>query len=498
MKQLSALDNMFLDLETQGQSMHVASLGIYDPATAPEGKVRFKQILAHYRAWVEKTPIFQRRLVKVPLGLDLPYFVDAGAIDLEYHVRHIALPSPGDWRQLMIQIARLHSRPLDLARPLWETYVIEGLDNIDDLPPGCFAIYCKMHHALVDGETGSELIRIQHDLSPVVRPIDQQTVIHADREPSLIELMARTLPSRGNRLVRSAKTLGSLVGLGVRAGAAELPNMPALLRQPEVIAERVKSLFQSSNPHTRFSEKVSAHRIVTGTPLPLGDFQAIRTAVPGATINDIFLALTGGAVRRYLHNKNELPAQTLHASVPVSVRGEKKSIDAGNQVASAFAPLGTDIADPLARIAHIHAAMEATKSSMASAGPALMREVMELLPQMPIETVLRKLVTSRASVTVSNVRGPSVPLYFAGARLVRFLPVSIALDGVGLNVTGFSYDAQLWICVVCCRAMMPDPDNFTAALRASFDEMCEAAKTKAGSASAPVAPRKKRKTHPAQ
>jgi diacylglycerol O-acyltransferase len=225
MKQLSAFDNIFLEMENKNQYMHVASLGIYDPSTAPGGKVRFKQILAHYRAWVEKTPLFQRRLVHVPLGLDLPYFIDDGSVDIEYHVRHIALPHPGDWRQLMIQIARLHSRPLDLSRPLWETYVIEGLDNIDGLAPGCFAIYCKMHHAMVDGGTGAELIRIQHDLSPVVREIDQPTVLRVDREPTALELVARSVSNRSKRLARVAKTLGALAALGVRAGTKELPAL---------------------------------------------------------------------------------------------------------------------------------------------------------------------------------------------------------------------------------------------------------------------------------
>lgn len=488
MKQLSALDNMFLSLEHGNQTMHVASLGIYDPSSAPGGKVRFKQILAHYASRVDKMKVFQRHLVKVPLGIDLPFWLDDGAIDLEYHVRHIALPQPGDWRQLMIQVARLHSRPLDLTKPLWETYVIEGLNNVEGLPPDCFAIYCKMHHALVDGDTGVELIRIQHDLQPITHPVDRLTTYIADSDPTTLELVSRGLSSRAGRVLEAGRSLINLGRVGLNLGGKLLQSGGV---DPAKIKAVLHDAMHPANPVTRFSGDISPHRMVTGVALPLADFQLIRNHLQGITVNDIFLAITGGAVRRYLADKNELPATTLHAAVPVSTHGEKRSAEEGNSVSGTLAPLMTDIADPVERVHGIHAAMEKSKQVMGSLGRDLLKELSQLAPMLPPQLLLKHVVATRASIVVSNVRGPNVPLYFAGARLVRFLPVSIATNGIGLNVTGFSYDGQLWICAVSCRKMIADPEFFNACFQASLDEL------KSAVAAAVVAPKRKPKARPA-
>ena len=166
MKQLSGMDNMFLRMERGNQYMHVAGLGIYDPSTAPGGFVRFKDILQFFESRLDASPVFRRRLVTVPFSLDRPYWIEDEHVDVEFHVRHIALPEPGDWRQLCIQVARIHSRPLDRSKPLWEAYVIEGLDNIPGLPKGSFAFYIKFHHAAIDGESGTEVLKAIHSFAP--------------------------------------------------------------------------------------------------------------------------------------------------------------------------------------------------------------------------------------------------------------------------------------------------------------------------------------------
>ena len=172
MKHLSGLDNLFLTLDQGNQYMHVGGVGVYDPSSAPGGKVRFKSILNFFANRLNQAKIFRRRLVMAPLGLDRPYWIEDGEIDIEYHVRHIALPHPGDWRQLMIQVARIHSRPLDMTKPLWEAYIIEGLNNIPGISPDSFAMYTKFHHSAVDGEAGAELIRAIHTLTPELeRPL---------------------------------------------------------------------------------------------------------------------------------------------------------------------------------------------------------------------------------------------------------------------------------------------------------------------------------------
>ena len=175
MEHLAGTDSYFLYTERGNVYNHVASLGIYDPSTAPGGKVRFKDLLRYFSKRLDASPLFRRRLVPVPHGIDRPYWVDDPDLDLEFHIRHIALPQPGDWRQLMIQVARLHSRPLDRSRPLWEVYVIEGLDRIPGLPAGSFALFMKFHHASIDGQAGAQLLRAVHSLAP-----DPQTPGHGE------------------------------------------------------------------------------------------------------------------------------------------------------------------------------------------------------------------------------------------------------------------------------------------------------------------------------
>jgi diacylglycerol O-acyltransferase / wax synthase len=210
MRQLSGADSMFLQFERGNNFMHVASLAIYDPSTAPDGGVRFKDVLRHFATRVAQFPQFRRRLVSLPLSLDRPYWVESDSIDVEFHVRHIAVPHPGDWRQLCIQVARLHSRPLDRSKPLWEAYVIEGLHNVPGAPPGSFALYTKMHHAIVDGESGTEIMRALHSLTPESIDFDAEErnasgIYHADREPTLVELYSRALAHNVQKLPSIAR-----------------------------------------------------------------------------------------------------------------------------------------------------------------------------------------------------------------------------------------------------------------------------------------------------
>ena len=209
MNQLSGTDNLFLAQETGNQRAHVAGLGIYDPSTAPGGKVRFKDVLEFFTSRLDKSAVFRRRLVRAPFDLDRPYWIEEKDIDIEYHVRHIALPCPGDWRQLMIQVARIHARPLDLTKPAWEAYIIEGLDNVPDLPPGSFALYIKFHHSAIDGQAGAALVGSLHSLTPEPEAVTRKVITKVvDREPTTLELMARMVGSRIDQAVNATKPVG--------------------------------------------------------------------------------------------------------------------------------------------------------------------------------------------------------------------------------------------------------------------------------------------------
>ena len=484
MKQLSGADSMFLQFEHGNQFMHVASLSIYDPSTAPAGGVRFKDVLRHFATRVAQFPQFRRRLVSLPLSLDRPYWIESPTIDVEFHVRHIALPHPGDWRQLCIQVARLHSRPLDRSKPLWEAYIIEGLHNVQGVPPGSFALYTKLHHAIIDGESGTELMKALHSLSPEPPEADEHsasTVFHKDREPTLVELYSRALVHGVQRVPSIARfsysTARKVVHLGSEAitsfrregEGSLLGNLRALL------SGDLSSLVPRMPPQTRFSGNVSAHRVFEAVSLPLSEMRAIRQQVPRATINDQFLCVVGGALRAYLSDKNELPDASMVAMVPMTLRGADKGGDVGNQVGFTLMPVHTEIEEPLERLRAVVESAAKSKRVTDAIGREIARDLMESLPSIVTDPLLRNAQVPRIGLVVSNVRGPDVPLYMAGARLVHYVPISIAINGMGLNVTGFSYAGDLWICAVSCREMLPDPAFFADCLRSAFDQMKEAA-----------------------
>lgn len=475
MEQLSGLDSIFLTVEDERQHMHTACLGLYDPSTAPGGKVRFKQVLDFFSAKVDEIAFFRQRLVSVPLGLDRPFWVDTGGVDVEYHVRHISLPKPGDWRQLMIQVARIHSREIDRSRPLWEAYVIGGLDNIKGIKKGSFALYVKTHHAGIDGQAGAQLINSLHSLTPEIPP-RSRAHIETDRTPSGLELGIRSLAHRGKQTL----DIGQLAGDLGKAGLHLLVKNRAKLSAD--IKEGLGGLFtkdrgqQSGRAKNRFDQKVSPHRVVDAIALPFSGCKKIRAGVAGVTVNDIFLATSAGAVRRYLSAHGEITPQPLFTMMPIAVTGSQKDSSSANNVTSALVCMHTDIADPLERLLAIHKSAADSKQQIEDIGPDLLPRVSNLIPNLVLKAAMERTVQTKASLTVSNVRGPANDLYLAGAKCKMFVPVSIPTDGVGLNLTGFSYKEDLWVCATSCREMMPDPAFFMECLEDSFKELVQVAK----------------------
>jgi len=484
MKQLSGADAMFLQFEKGNNHMHVASLAIYDPSTAPGGGVRFKDVLGFFAMRVAEFPQFRRRLVQLPFSLDRPYWLEDDSIDVEFHVRHIAVPYPGDWRQLCIQVARIHSRPLDRSKPLWEAYVIEGLNKIPGLPPGSFALYTKMHHAIIDGESGTELMKALHSLSP--EPInlgeeaDGGTRYKADREPTNVELYSRALLHNLEKVPSLAKfsleTARKVAALGVgQVGKLAANREAAVQTVKALISGDMGPLLSMLPPTTRFSGTVSAHRVFESVELPLADFKKIRDQVGDVTVNDLFLAIVGGALRAYLKSKKELPESSMIAMVPLTLRGADKGGDRGNQVGFTAMTVHTDIADPIDRLRRIHEGALTAKEISDALGKEIARDLLEHLPNVVTHTLLRNVKLPGVGLIVSNVRGPDVPLYMAGARLVKYEPISIAVDGMGLNVTGFSYAGAMRICAISCREMLPDPAFFAQCMSVAFEELKHAA-----------------------
>ena len=474
MEQLSGLDNYMLYDEQGNVYNHVAALGIYDPSTSPNGRTRFKDILHHFKSRMGDFPIFRRKLVDVPYGLDRPYWVEVGEIDVEFHIRHIALPHPGDWRQLMIQTARLHSRPLDRSRPLWEIYVIEGLDKIPGMPPGCFALFLKFHHAAVDGQHAAALLEAVHAIAAEELPgaPRRYSMAHDSNGPHALELLVNAARNAVTRSIGLSNLYASTLN---KVGSLIWERLPKPFASGNQVPRRLP---WSAAPPTRFNHPLSANRVVDALHFPLSDIKAIRHGVPGCTIDDVFLSVCGGAMRRYLNAKGELPDESLRALVPNRITEKiitKRKLPSTNAIGGTPVALCTEIQDPLERLHAVRSESLNAKHRAETLGLNLFAGLLENLPQAAGRALMRRALMPLVNVSASNVRGPEVPLYVAGARLVHFYPVSIATDYVGLNLSGFSYNAELWISVVACRNMMPDPGYFIECLRHSFNELLEAA-----------------------
>ncbi|HEX9208210.1 MAG TPA: wax ester/triacylglycerol synthase family O-acyltransferase [Steroidobacteraceae bacterium] len=471
MQQLSGTDNVMLFAERRNIYNHVGALMVYDVTTAPEGKVRFKDIVRHFDSRMHLHPLFRQRLAPVPFGLDRPYWVAEPNLDLEYHIRHIALPKPGDWRQLMIQVARLHSRPLDRAHPLWEAYVIEGLDNIPKLPPGAFAIFLKIHHAVVDGMAAVHLMRELHASTPAADgwPSHPPTII-ADREPTGIELLARSLESAA---ARAGKLAQLSARIGTRLLAAGRSQWPELARGDfKAVSAKVAGLIPAAAPTTRFSGPVSQHRVMEAFGMPLSRISRVRAKVPGTTINDVFVAVAGGAARKYLERKGELPGTSLSGLMPISLRSDGSA--GGNEVAGVPVRVRSDVADPIERLLAVRQESIDSKARAEKLGLDLLKSLFEVLPSTAASGLFLQIARS-VNLTVSNVRGPDRPIYMAGAKAMCLYPVSIPADGAGLNFTAVSYNGVLWVSMVSCREMLPDPGTFLDCMHESWQELLAAA-----------------------
>ena len=410
MKQLTGLDASFLYLETANAPMHISGLSIYDQSTAPGGKVRFKDIIEHTNNRLMGLPVMTQKLVNVPMNLDHPYWVTDGAYDPEFHIRHIALPKPGDWRQLCIVISRLHARPLDRAHPLWELYIIEGLNNVEGAPKGSFAMFSKTHHAAIDGKSGMELTAATHDLSPDYNRARKAATVSVDSQPSALEMVIR---SQYNS-IRKPFHLFSVA----RNTVPGLAKVVAGLSKGQL--SRVKDI-----PRTRFNGSVSPHRVFDAINVPLDDVKAIKNSVPGATVNDAAITIVGGALRKYLQAHDELPEYSLAAMAPINIRSDKDKAG-GNIVATMTVQVRSDVADPLERLQAVHESSSRAKELTNAIGAKTMTDYSQFIPATLTAQAARlagrwglmNRMSPQFNCVITNVPGPPIPLYNTGAKMV--------------------------------------------------------------------------------
>jgi WS/DGAT/MGAT family acyltransferase len=467
MQQLSAQDAQFLYIETGNNLTHVMGVNIYDPSTAPGGKVRFKDIIEHIESRFMFSPVFKRRLMRLPMDFDHPYWVEDEFFDVEHHMFHGRLPDPGDWRQFCIHLARHFSRPMDMNRPLWDMYVIEGLDRIGGMPKGAYAIATRVHHAAIDGASAMHFFSALSDRDAKGTPaLDLQPLTEeTGPSPSTVTVLNRAVISNLQSPVKLASTL---------------------LKFSPAIFDALRGVLSSGGPksapvpQTRFNQKVSPHKMFEGTRFSLDDMKRIKDHVEGATINDVVLAICSGALRRYLEHHDELPADPLVAIAPVNARGSRRDAEApGNNISAMSVPLPTNVADPVERLQIIRDRTRQTKAAKSGISARLMTDLSKHVPAATMAGVARLVAggrfTSRlCNLFVSNVPGPQEALYMNGAKLLHTYGMAPLADGMGLFIATPSYNGEMTFSVISAREIMPDIEFFRECLDASFAELLAA------------------------
>lgn len=492
MRQLSGIDVSFLNMETTSTYGHVSSLNIYDPTGVPGGAglEATKRIILER---IDQLAPFRRRLVEVPFGLDLPYWVEDPNFDIDFHVRHHAVPPPGTPEQLAEVISRIVARPLDRGRPLWELYVIEGVED-----GRLIAQLTKVHHAAIDGAAGAQMLGAILDADPDFRPQGEPAPWVPERIPSDEELLRITMleymrrPEKFVRLsVRSIREIAASTKSGGLRALADVIAQPMPGPVGKLMRQRLRSnvgqdsdrppaLPPTQAPRTPWNRPISAHRRFAYTTLSLDDAKRIRRQF-GCTFNDVVMAVCSGTLRRYLQHHDCLPDESLIAMVPVSVRTGNESDQYQNRVSALMADLATSESDPTKRLQRVQQSMTAAKENLAAIPAEALTDFTQFAPPAVAARAMRMYSRLRIAdrmnppfnLIISNVPGPSHPLYSAGARLQHFYPVSALADGQGLNMTVQSYNGNLDFGFIACRELVPDLWMMTDLLHESMQELLD-------------------------
>jgi len=474
MERLSGMDAFFLYAETPTNHMHVTLCAVLDPSDMVGG-YSFEHVRAHIASRLHLIPPLLRRLVPVPLRLSHPRWIRDPSFDLDFHLRRAAVPSPGSETELADLVAQIASVPLDRSRPLWEMWIVEGLtgDNI--------ALVAKLHHSTLDGVAGVEQMVTMFDLDPrpaepagpAYDPLDNDPT-EQDQIPSDFELLTGATVERVRGLFGviplARRTAGSF--LAVRRNRAEPDTVPG--GTPLVC------------PETPFNATLSSQRRVAFARIPLADVKTIKN-LSGATVNDVLLAITAGALRSYLDKLGALPDQALVAACPVSVRTQDQSGQADNRLSAMFTSMHTDIADPAVRLHRISRTARAAKDEHALFGDDTMQQWAEVadpnlfswLTDLYSSSGLASRHRPAINVTFSNIPGPPFPLYLAGATLERAYPMGQVIEGVGMNITVMSYRDSVDFGFMAAANLVPDPWDLAEAVTPALDELKVAVETAA-------------------
>lgn len=474
MVQLGALDTLFINLEKPGMPMHVSSFSVYNPETC-KGKhgVTPRKIKMAYKAAIEKNlPVLKCKLQSVPMNIDRPYWSIDENFDIDEHIQRIALPSPGDWNTLCRVLSGIHSEQLSRDKPLWEAYIIENLDRVEGFKPGCFGIMFKVHHALMDGRTGVKLFSNLHTLAPGAATLSD-SFSEADPDDEEIDNdIAAYKPAGYSEIFRRSGSnnfkLNEILRLGLK-----IPGSVRGIRK-KVESNQISSI--SEKEVTRFNSTPSDKRVIDRVRLPIKNLRKAKSAIPGATLNDVAMTVVSGAMRKYLLAESELPDASLVATVPVDIRDKYDKARIGNKLTIMNVSLGSDIADPLARLEAMQQESQNAKAYTSAVGEELLNDVLECvspgllawgMPSLAHGSLMGHLpVTSNTVIT--NVPGANCPLYLAGAELVESFGMGPLLPTTNLFHTVTSTCDWMSIGFVSCPESIKDPALYKQYLHESY------------------------------
>jgi diacylglycerol O-acyltransferase / wax synthase len=469
---LSAIDASFLAQERQSSHMHVGALVIFDgPAPSRE------ELLAHFRARLGRVPRYRQKLAFPPFEAGRPFWVDDPSFNLDYHVRHTALPKPGSDEQLRELAGRIFSQRLDRSKPLWETWIVHGLEG------GRFALISKTHHALVDGVSGVDIATVLFDLSPVPEEVEPEESWAPAPEPSDAELLAEGV-------VGLAKTPFRLAGRAL--GAVQHPG--ATLGEAREAAEALGEVAWAGlnpAPDVPLNVEIGPHRRVRWAQSRLADFKEIKNTL-GGTVNDAVLTVVAGALRSWLRDRGvRTEGVELRALVPVSIRSDDERGSLGNRIAAMRGPLPVYVDDPVERLLIVQEAMGQLKESKQALGAEVIAGLTDFAPPTLLAQASRLNFSTRLfNLIVTNVPGPQFPLYLLGREMEEIVPIAFLPENHALAVAIMSYNGKVDFGLLADYDAMPDIDAFASHLEESLAELLAAARQR-GKASARSNGRKK-------
>jgi diacylglycerol O-acyltransferase / wax synthase len=472
-KTLSGLDASFLYLETEEQPMHVASVCLYDVPKAQK-KAFIDDVRAHLKKRIHLAPLFSNVLAYAPYDLGHPHWDVVDDIEFDYHVRHVMVAKPGGMRQLELAVAKEHARLMDRSRPLWQFIVFDGLKT------GQIAFYGKVHHAALDGKGGIVLANAILDLTPIPREVPPPLPRASGKTGALkadLKIGEMIGAAFSNSLAQYAKIVKSIPTV---VGAVKQAATPMLQK-----AMATRSMPVDFAPRTMFNVNISDQRVFTTATLP---FNGVRSAakVLGGSLNDGVLFVCSSALRTYLKSHNALPKKTLVTAMPVSLR-EESNKELNNQASMVLAELGTHHGDARKRWNAILVSTSKVKESLKSLKSVLPTDYPGLLAPLLVSRLNSTVASTRllerlppvANLVISNVPGPQVPLYLAGAQMRTFFPVSIIVHSIALNITVQTYCGAVDFGIIACKKAVPDLHKLGEAISSGFDELVALAEAEA-------------------